>query len=167
MKNLYSIATLSLLLLLFSCAKDESLLQSAEMAPLFQHWALEFDNDVVTGVPYSEQYPDANEMTTGYEFFKNGKGVDYSFKPHAMFTYEINMQGTDKVIVIRKSVPTVLVNNNYTEGHCQNNLSNGSGCNNTANFNATPELSIAYETKTESFRIAELTKVHLQGYMVN
>ncbi len=167
MKNLYSIAALSLLLCLFSCAKDESLLQSAEMAPLFQHWALEFDNDVVTGVPFGEKYPDASGLTAGYEFFKNGKGVDYSFAPHAMFTYQVTENGTEKLMVIEKSVPTIRANTNYNEGHCQNNLSNGSGCNNTENFNSATEYSMDYEIQTESFRIVQLTKSSLQGYMLN
>ena len=167
MKIFNSIAALSLMLFLFSCAKEESLLQSAEMAPLFQHWVLEFDNDVVTGVPYGEKYPDASGLTEGYEFFKNGNGIDYSYAPDATFTYEITENGAEKLMVIEKSVPTIQANNNYHEGTCQNNLSNGSGCNNTANFNAATQLSVVYEMKTESFKIVQLTKSSLQGYMLN
>ncbi len=167
MKNPYSIAALFLVFFLFSCSKEESLLQSPEMAPLYQHWALDFDNDIVTGVPYDLKYPDASEKTEGYMFFENGKGVDYGYTPQALFTYEINKNGTDKILVINKSIPVIQPNNNHNEGGCNNNLSNGSGCNNTENFNATPEMSVGYEATTESFRIEQLTQSSLQGYRLN
>jgi hypothetical protein len=170
MKKLNSIAALFLLVFFASCAKEESLLESSEIAPLYQHWALEFDKNVVTGMPYEEKYPDDSGLTAGYEFFSNGKGVDFGFTPHAMFTFEITEDGPDKIISISKNVPNIQVstNNNYNfEGGCSNNLSNGSGCNNTANFNAEPVQSVVYQTKTESFRIAQLTKSSFKGYMLD
>ncbi len=171
MKNLTSLAALFLLVFFASCAKEESMLQSSEIAPLYQHWALEFDNDVVTGVPYSKKYPDANGLTEGYEFFSNGKGVDYGFTPHATFTFEINKDGADKIIAITKNIPTIqtgTTNGAYDfEGGCSNNFENGSGCNNTENFNAEAQQSVVYQTKTESFRIVQLTQSSLQGYMMN
>lgn len=168
--NLNSIAALFLLVFFASCAKEESVLESSEIAPLYQHWALEFDNDLVTGIPYVEKYPDASGLTAGYEFFSNGKGIDYSFTPHATFTFEITKDGPDKIISITKNIPSIQIStssNHNFEGGCSNNLSNGSGCNNTANFNAEQVESVVYQTKTESFRIAKLTKSSLQGYMMD
>ncbi len=165
MKNINSLSALFLVFLFFGCAKEESLLESAQMAPLFQHWALEFDNDVVTGVPHGEKYPDASGLNSGYEFFKNGEGIDYSYTPHAHFTFEVTENGAEKLMVINKSIPTILANDNYHEGTCQNNTSNGSGCNNTENFNAATVYSIEYATEMQSFRIVQLTSNSLQGYM--
>ncbi len=170
MKKLHSIAALFLLVFFASCAKDESLLESSEIAPLYQHWALEFDNDVVEGMPYGEKYPDASGLTAGYEFFADGKGVDYGYTPHAQFTFEVIKNGGANTLIITKNVPTLLTatsNTHNFEGGCSNNYSNGSGCNNTLNFNNQPDQSVVYETKTESFKIVELTTSSLQGYILN